>query len=369
MKKVFLSIFVFLLAVLGFLLYLVWRPNVERVTLDKQADIYMLTSEGVASLSLDDNQLKELGLHKTDLAHAVSSSGHLIDQRYWLFNEHYGILSPYVYSLDLKAGKLRREPSKSRFYNNLVMGQKNAYQLLSDKLAIYDTKGNLLAEKSFESVDDIVAIKDGLIYARTYGDFYNSREASNERAYLYIFKEDDLSLVDKISLLNDSFPYGYVMDTILLDDKLYYTVSADYNVSGVLAALDLKTQEVSLIATGQDEPQELHISPDGKKLFIGYDSYESNQLLMTVLDLETGQQDTLNLSEDLLDLTDDYPSLNQVFPLDDERLLLATRDYYDKKDKYHPGQLYLYDVKAHKVLSQLSLDKAGVLGFVKNPNR
>lgn len=40
-----------------------------------------------------------------------------------------------------------------------------------------------------------------------------------------------------------------------------------------------------------------------------------------------------------------------------------------KKEKYHSGQLYLYDVKAHKVLSQLSLDRAGVLGFVKNPNR
>lgn len=380
MKKGLIALLAVIITCFGILAYLIWRPSLEPVVLDKQADLYALTSEGIISFRLKDNQLHETAFHQTDLSDASRPSTHLIDQRYWVFHEmgYKQFLSTYIFSLDLEDAVLRREPSKVPFYDSLLVGEKGVYGFAEGGIHTYDKLGHELGFKTLQDKGLItltaLGAKDGQLYAVGHADL---SEAYGEDRYvpsLYIFKEDDLTLVDTVLLTDRAVYYGQPNHPIILGDSLYYTLSdywrdddSDYQATDSLIQLNLKTKEKTMQTLGSYVPIAFYGNPDGHQLFVENDSYETGELLVKVFDIKTGQQDVLNLSEDLPDWAEDYPYLNTLYPLDDRRVLLVVDGYYDHEDTYHDGQIYLYDIKEHRVLSQLSLDKRHFLGFVKNP--
>lgn len=375
MKKMLFTGLALFVALVGFLLYGIFRPQLEKVDLAKEADFYLIAGEGIASYAVEGNQLKELAFHQTDLSTAYSDLATL-DGRYLLFSESVGgqyFGASYLYSLDTKEGILRREATRDLSYDQSFAGDLGLYSIKDNMLIAFGADGKERGRLKLEEVDvDYYTIEqtshaNGQLYLILEPHVFNDDEMiySSAGLSLYQVSEADLTLVSKEAVAEEVGQYGRVGDMVVVGDNLYYTTTYyvgdndDYISSNVLVALDLTSREKQVIELPVEEPENLYASPDGKTLLITNESYHTETLFMTVLDLETKDSRVLDLSKQL-GIKDAYPHLYHLLFLSDDQLVMTTLDGENEL-------IYLYDLAEERLLDKQLLKGRSVRQLAIKP--
>lgn len=379
MKKAIWITCSLIVAALVLTIYLILRPSVEKLTLDDQADLLLLTDKGISSLTIRDNDLAITKTSLTNLSYVQEIDKKGTDGRYFVFSE---TDANYVMSLDLKEGRLYRQPVNSYELGLAVNGQKGAYSLVGNELVAYDKLGHERQRMSLGDEEDYfydaqLVLNNGLIYVINHV-LSNDQSTGSDHFYLTIIDESNFTIVDHISIPDISIASGGgILDAIIVGNDLYYLVvnletvlteeGSAYVKSRLLQKINLTTFESSSLPIDKESPDFLYPLANDGRLLIEHSHYENDLKLLTAIDLKTGEQEVFNLSEDL-QLGDSMSNLQSIVALDDQRLVILTQVSYSDS-KQEPASLYLYDMDNKKVLSQLTLEDENSVGLLSIPKK
>ena len=345
----------------GLVFYFLQQNKVKDISLNKEADCYLLTLEGVYALKSEDRKLKLLEHSDTKIAdyvHYIYPRGEL-EGRYLLLSEGWEGVVSYptgIVSIDFMTGNVQSH--NSDHYALTGSGQSEHYfytwQTTAEdsRISQFDIDGNEIQSKVYEesliSSASFINQTDGYIYVEV---VQNHPDGSYDN-WLVTIDEKDLSIVSKLPFYqveNQHYRFG---STVVPDGKLYAPLnsirdrtSQEIQLDNRLFITDLSTNEVGTIQL--EAPYPFLISQRGNYLFIEHEATNLGYVGFSIVNAGTHETKFINLSHLLEEDLNISSSFIQFFTIDNKGRLLFTLQ----------NKLVYFDIQKGTILDVFEFDR------------
>lgn len=342
MKKIIAVILSLTLLAVGVIVWSLATVGKGQFQPEPQADFYLVYSGHIDSYELTGEKPNLLQSQKLPSQDYLGfGTNYCLENRYLVFaNDHQKFTPNYLISLDFDSGKILRQPSK---YSTYITGadedslytagaygslaEFNKELKLQDKTALPE---NFIPDPHILVTDDKIYIKgfENTIPSKNVLLAIDKKDPSQTQSFYY---QQEFNLHEG-ALLNQ---------TIYL--PVFSTSQAESDTgtpSNLLLTFDTQTESFGQIVLEQTSPTRVSLLGKGPHLLIEHDGYTTQDIRFTIYNTETKEE-----SLHVFPYTpSDYLTISHLEALDDERLLFIVGD-----------QLYLYNWKTKKILSQTTL--------------
>ncbi|HFU3728927.1 TPA: hypothetical protein ACGO7Y_000612 [Streptococcus suis] len=358
MKKLILSIFLLSCLVFPFLSWKLYAYQHNKISLDENADFYLIYPGKVEAFQLNGQEPQLLHTQKMNSeGYFGSGENYVIDNRYLVFgNDHQKFVHDNLISIDFHNGTVLRKPSKHSTSISGTDGKSfytaGAYHHLVQFDKQFEAIQTLVLNDDFIPDAPVMADQTSVYLTGFVKDF--SQNGSEENV-LVVFDKKDFSK-------QEVFEYDNTLATgegLLVKEQIYLPSLGKKTSSyeeiqqfSELLTFDTKTKTFSSVTLEHPSPSTLHALKDENLLLIEHQNGMFSPISFTIYHTQTGEESYHTLK----DLNPRPHYIDHIRQIDDQYLMMILAN-----------QLLIYDMKDQKIVSQTTLSEDYVSAVWINP--
>ncbi|WP_105114256.1 hypothetical protein [Streptococcus suis] len=358
MKKLILSIFLLSCLVFPFLSWKLYVYQHNKISLDENADFYLIYPGKVEAFQLNGQEPQLLHTQKMNSeGYFGSGKNYILEDRYLVFaNDQQKFINDNLISIDFNTGTVLRKPSKYSSYISGTDGQDFYTAGPYHHLVQFD--------KQFENIQTLVLNDDFIPNAPVMADqtsvyltgfVKDFSQNGTEENVLVVFDKKDFSKQEVFEYDNTlATGDGLLVNGVIYLPSLGKKTSSYEGIqqSSELLTFDTKTKTFSSVTLEHPSPSTLHALKDENLLLIEHQNGMFSPISFTIYHTQTGEESYHTLK----DLNPRPHYIDHIRQIDDQYLMMILAN-----------QLLIYNMKTQKIVSQTTLSEDYVSAVWINP--